>query len=200
MSFVPSLGPAADLRLARAVNRCTVALAAIAIAATACFAAAPESAENDAWEIEITPRGARDRAVAELSIADGPVLNPLQAPTPDAEATAALAEATQANTELKIGPDPAGADLPVNPDLYRKIYKSIPFSRAEYEAHPGYRHEATMSLLLGQPYSAGGYEGYVPRVLSGIPVKRRPTRPVFRYRPYIIRPYPGYDFLYYLPY
>ncbi len=35
-------------------------------------------------------------------------------------------------------------------ELYREIYNTIPFSRAEYDANPSYRHEATMELLLGQ--------------------------------------------------
>lgn len=35
-------------------------------------------------------------------------------------------------------------------ELYREIYNAIPFSRAEYDANPAYRHEATMELLLGQ--------------------------------------------------
>jgi hypothetical protein len=33
---------------------------------------------------------------------------------------------------------------------YREIYNSIPFSRAEYDANPGYRHQATMEIMLGQ--------------------------------------------------
>jgi len=33
---------------------------------------------------------------------------------------------------------------------YREIYNSIPFSRAECDANPGYRHQATMEIMLGQ--------------------------------------------------
>ena len=33
---------------------------------------------------------------------------------------------------------------------YREIYNSIPFSRAEYDANPAYRHQATMEIMLGQ--------------------------------------------------
>ena len=33
---------------------------------------------------------------------------------------------------------------------YREIYNSIPFSRAEYDANPAYRHLATMEIMLGQ--------------------------------------------------
>lgn len=34
--------------------------------------------------------------------------------------------------------------------LYRDIYFSIPFNRAEYNAYPSYRHDATMELLFNQ--------------------------------------------------
>jgi hypothetical protein len=33
---------------------------------------------------------------------------------------------------------------------YRAIYDAIPFSRAEYDANPSYRHDATMEFLFGQ--------------------------------------------------
>lgn len=33
---------------------------------------------------------------------------------------------------------------------YWTVYRSIPFSRAEYDANPSYRHQATMELLLGE--------------------------------------------------
>lgn len=35
-------------------------------------------------------------------------------------------------------------------ELYRAVYDSIPFSRAEYDANPTYRHDATMEFLFGQ--------------------------------------------------
>jgi hypothetical protein len=34
--------------------------------------------------------------------------------------------------------------------LYRQVYNAIPFSRAEYDASPSYRHDATMEFLFGQ--------------------------------------------------
>lgn len=33
---------------------------------------------------------------------------------------------------------------------YREVYNAIPFSRAEYDANPSYRHDATMEFLFGQ--------------------------------------------------
>jgi hypothetical protein len=39
----------------------------------------------------------------------------------------------------------------INPADYVKVYNSIPFRRSEYDANPGYRHQSTMEILLGQP-------------------------------------------------
>jgi len=36
-----------------------------------------------------------------------------------------------------------------NPLTYQEAYDSIPFSRAEYNANPAYRHEAAMELVFG---------------------------------------------------
>ena len=33
---------------------------------------------------------------------------------------------------------------------YAEIYNSIPFSRAEYDANPSYRHDATLELMFGK--------------------------------------------------
>lgn len=34
---------------------------------------------------------------------------------------------------------------------YRRVYRSIPFSRAEYNANPNYRHDSAMEILTGNP-------------------------------------------------
>src|SRR5205823_3447861 len=34
--------------------------------------------------------------------------------------------------------------------MYRDVYASIPFNRAEYNAYPSYRHDATMEFLFNQ--------------------------------------------------
>ena len=56
--------------------------------------------------------------------------------------------------------EPAADDLPVivpqpaRKPRYIEIYNSIPFSRAEFNANPSYRHEATMEILTGNPRPA----------------------------------------------
>lgn len=39
----------------------------------------------------------------------------------------------------------------VNPADYIRIYQSIPFSRAEFNANPTFRHDSTMEILTGNP-------------------------------------------------
>ena len=66
-------------------------------------------------------------------------------------------------------------ELPSDPKelaaLYESVYQSIPYSRSEWEANPGYRHDATMELLTGNPrppfVSAQAAAPYAPFALSG---------------------------------
>ena len=54
---------------------------------------------------------------------------------------------------VTIAPQPAGDQkgtaAPVSRS-YAEAYRSIPFSRAEYQANPSYRHDSAMELLFGQ--------------------------------------------------
>lgn len=36
-----------------------------------------------------------------------------------------------------------------DPTAYKRIYDSIPFSRAQFDANPNYRHDSTMEILTG---------------------------------------------------
>lgn len=96
----------------------------------------------------------------------------------------------------------AGANTPGNAELirdpgvvkesrsYREIYSSIPFSRAEYDANPAYRHQATMEIMLGQLH---------PIIVAPLaPPRQKSTRditvrflPAIRpgYRPYSMYPW-----------
>ncbi len=71
----------------------------------------------------------------------------------DAVLQAAAVDDATASDERKSEPATATsspADLTSRSQLYRTVYNSIPFSRAEYEANPSYRHDATMEFLFGQ--------------------------------------------------
>jgi hypothetical protein len=48
-----------------------------------------------------------------------------------------------------VGPVSAASGLPVPRMTYAQAYAQIPFSRSEYEANPGYRHDAALELMFG---------------------------------------------------
>jgi hypothetical protein len=54
---------------------------------------------------------------------------------------------------IPLIPDINSDRLPtiVDRDAYSRIYRSIPFNRAEYNANPSYRHDSTMEMLTGNP-------------------------------------------------
>lgn len=43
----------------------------------------------------------------------------------------------------------AASGASCNPLSYKAAYSAVPFSRAEYEANPGYRHDSAMELMFG---------------------------------------------------
>lgn len=76
-----------------------------------------------------------------------------QAPEPSATEAVERDEAVLSESELPtIVPNESLASLPTHVDArnYKRIYRTIPFIRSEYEANPSYRHEATMEILFGQ--------------------------------------------------
>ena len=54
---------------------------------------------------------------------------------------------------------------------YLEIYRSIPFSRAEYLANPSYRHEATMEIMMGQLRPTVIHKTYKAKVQGSFPAK-----------------------------
>jgi len=61
--------------------------------------------------------------------------------------SAAAASHGQATRSME---KPASVQAKRDSRSYQEIYRSIPFSRTEYDANPGYRHLATMEIMLGQ--------------------------------------------------
>jgi hypothetical protein len=144
------------------------ALCLVAALSALCLQAAlsTSASADDSWQIRILP-------ATKLRLA--------QAPAPHAPAPAQPAPAPQepgskpAQKAYEPAPAPAAAPasapaagglriIPGHPHSagparasYSDVYHSIPFSRAEYVAHPSYRSEATLGLMLGQmPYPATG--------------------------------------------
>jgi hypothetical protein len=46
-------------------------------------------------------------------------------------------------------PVSAASGIPLPRMTYAQAYAQIPFSRSEYEANPGYRHDAALELMFG---------------------------------------------------
>jgi hypothetical protein len=67
----------------------------------------------------------------------------------DGPSAGAVASAKASTAASKTGHS-ASASAQKDSRTYREIYNSIPFSRAEYNANPAYRHQATMEIMLGQ--------------------------------------------------
>jgi len=59
---------------------------------------------------------------------------------------------------------------------YASVYESIPFNRAEYEANPGYRHDAAMEILFGKLRDTVIYRNGTPR-----PINNTSRRNDYRY-------------------
>jgi len=92
-----------------------------------------------------------------------------------------------------LSPRPA-APVATDPGAaYHSIYRSIPFSRAEYNANPSYRHDSTMEILTGNPRHRTILHH------STLPVRQR-RRQVgvvpYRYN----NPFRGLNYYFYFPY
>jgi len=57
--------------------------------------------------------------------------------------------ATRIPTEV-VAPASSNGEASAPTRSYADVYRSIPFSRAEYLANPSYRHDAAMEILFGK--------------------------------------------------
>lgn len=120
------------------------------------------------WSIEITPA---QKVPVEVSAA--PV-----APVPEA------GEATAQKGARKV--DAAE---------YQRIYRSIPFNRAEYNANPNYRHDSTMEILTGN----ARHQTIIERKTTNSVPAPQPVQPAavpYRYN----NPNWGLNYYFYFPY
>lgn len=95
---------------------------------------------------------------------------------------------------VEAGQVPAVPGIPAavtfSADEYRRIYNSIPFSRAEYKANPNYRHDTAMEILTGNARTQ--------TVVNHEHIHREPVRPTPRpTRPSrLLTPFSGYSYFY----
>ena len=111
-------------------------VATVAVSAC-CSSARADALELDGgWTMDITPSLKLPPESETAEIPTPPVPEPTETRTLDAQPLSTI-------TCPPIVTDPGSA--------YRRIYDSIPFNRAEYNANPSYRHDSTMELLTGNP-------------------------------------------------
>lgn len=115
------------------------------------------------------------------------------------------AERVETTTDdWKITIAPAGTGLEkenqiVDPTTYRQIYESIPFNRAEYNANPSYRHDATLELMFGKMRDTVihryNYQPTQTQQTSVYPNAVQPARRPYRYNRNLRSYGVGYYFL-----
>jgi hypothetical protein len=73
---------------------------------------------------------------------------------------------------------PDGSVVEFDPAEYSRIYKSIPFRRAEFNNNPGYRHDATMEILTGNAHhqTIVRHNHEHPAPVQTVPAPLRPSR------------------------
>lgn len=99
---------------------------------------APAAVESSRADLQVTPAIYSQTAAPPLpEEADS-----VPMPPPPAEVSPEPSAAAPCPQPLDMTPERGRA--------YREVYDAIPFSRAEYDANPSYRHEAAMELLFGQ--------------------------------------------------
>ena len=123
------------------------------------------------WTILIRPakRAPQTPAPENESASDiTPAVNEEDAPAPES-----VANPAQASRDAKpIGPElppqlvpQFSTTLPAGPPrmTYAEAYAAVPFSRAEYEGNPVYRHQAALELMFGVQRPTTLVQNYTPR-------------------------------------
>ena len=112
--------------------------------------------DRDSWKIRILPATKLTLAQAaapKLAPAPAPQ-EPGAKPAPNTyEPAPATEKGSAPSGQLRIIPGPRHSAAPSGRASYGDVYRSIPFSWAEYAANPSYRSQATLGLMLNQmPY------------------------------------------------
>lgn len=79
-------------------------------------------------------------------VADGRIWNKAHE---DLRAAVSGANSTPPAPAESAEPVSAASGIPVPRMTYAQAYAQVPFSRSEYEANPGYRHDAALELMFG---------------------------------------------------
>lgn len=125
-----------------------------------------------------SPLAAADLTPPPAAMTSAPTARPERRPPPvESHPGATVTHFPDENWTVTIIPNAPGGAV-VNGRRYEDVYASIPYSRAEYLANPGYRHEATLEILFGQLRPKTVVSEYKPRTVPA------PTFSVYKpYRP-----------------
>ncbi|MFM7165851.1 MAG: hypothetical protein ACKO3T_11445 [Planctomycetaceae bacterium] len=115
------------------ISRSALTLLAIAALATNAPAFADEKPQAK-------PKAAKPDSIQIIPAAKAPAPKKSTAKNSTAKPTEDAARVEAARVEAAL----------VSSAAYRRIYRSIPFSRSLHDVNPGYRHDATMELLTGK--------------------------------------------------
>lgn len=128
---------------------------------------------DNSWQVVVgTPETAASTSVANNDA--GPRLVQSDAPPAPGGTILPLSEigpapAPEVTPSVVIDGDAVnlGATAPkVIPNMsYIEAYNSVVFNRTEYEANPGYRHEAALEMMFGQLRPTTTVKQYTPRVI-----------------------------------
>ena len=153
------------------------------------LAAGPASAES---RIEEVPQA--DGGVRKVAITPGPIQ---YASVEGVAITPAVAHAAPAQAEAPAAADEAdGAAATRSGRSYREVYNSIPYHYTDWLANPGYRHDATMEILLGQLRPTVIHSHQSARHAESAPDHHpwfSPATP-YSFQPGLLYPFGYYDF------
>lgn len=130
------------------------------------IAPAPLPATEQPWQIGIYPKVVEQEIVTAERLVSTTATGPVQAGPAEAAPVGTVVPVQYACPPARIS--------------YKDAYEQIPFSRAEYEANPGYRHEAAMELVFGAQRPTTIVKQTTP-YFSRYPDSFRHRSPVFPY-------------------
>lgn len=119
------------------------------------------------WTILIRPAKRAPQAPApelESAAVVTPAVSEEEAPVPESVAAPAPAKPIGPDLPPQMVPQHTTL-LPVGPPRmsYAEAYAAVPFSRAEYEGNPVYRHQAALELMFGVQRPTTLVQNYTPR-------------------------------------
>jgi hypothetical protein len=178
----------------RHVGRISVSLGLALAALSAASMAKAEGGKADNWNIRIIP------ATKMLVPPPPPMIDQAAGVGPTSQAT--TSQGAPRDNGPRIVPGPTNFRNHGRAPYYQ-IYRTIPFSRAEYMANPSYRNDLTMGLIFNQlpyttvfkqmgPPSMNGYGPMSPSPYGSPPYGMGPNSGPYGMGPGPNYPYPGY--------